>query len=88
MRVESKVDDQHGSVWVGTWNLGAVDPFERANEDAIFKSLESFIPGGYDLYALGVQECVADNTLRAVEVGCKRERRGREGASCAERLCH
>lgn len=58
-------------LWVGTWNMGAVDPFLemdlKANPDGVHRMLQPFIPVGYDLYVLGVQEGISDKVFEAVE---------------------
>lgn len=72
-------------LWVGTWNMGAVDPFldpavlaasgaPPAPRAAGARDLSPFIPLGYDLYVLGVQEGIADAVFDAVEAhtGCFR----------------
>ena len=38
-----------------TWNLGAAEPFEKGRGKAP-RHLEPFVPPGYDLYAVAVQE--------------------------------
>lgn len=57
-------------IWTGTWNMGAVDPFldlnlER-NMDAVARQLGPFVPLGYDIYVLGVQEGISDKVFEAV----------------------
>ena len=57
-------------IWTGTWNMGALDPFldlslER-NMDVVARMLGAFVPLGYDLYVLGVQEGISDKVFEAV----------------------
>lgn len=51
--------------------MGAVDPFLSMNiakeRGAVSKLLAPFIPQGYDLYVLGVQEGISDKVYEAVE---------------------
>ncbi|EQC30389.1 hypothetical protein SDRG_11965 [Saprolegnia diclina VS20] len=58
------------SIWVGTWNLGAADPFADSNglmdEAQSSRMVRHFVPHGYDLYVLGVQEGVSENVYHAV----------------------
>ena len=58
-------------IWVGTWNMGAVDPFLDAelakNPEQVERMLSPFIPQGYDLYVLGVQEGISDRVYEAGE---------------------
>lgn len=64
---------QYGEMrlWVGSWNMGAKDPFLEMNisreTDAISRMLAPFIPKGYDVYVLGVQEGISDKVFEAVE---------------------
>ena len=56
-------------IWVGSWNMGAVDPFLNAeiakNPEQVERLLSPFIPQGYDLYVLGVQEGISDKVYEA-----------------------
>ncbi|OQR92803.1 hypothetical protein ACHHYP_03187 [Achlya hypogyna] len=58
------------SIWVGTWNLGAADPFADSSglmdETQSSRMVRHFVPHGYDLYVLGVQEGVSENVYHAV----------------------
>ena len=49
-----------------TWNLGAAEPFEKARGKAP-RHLEKFVPPGYDLYVVGVQEAASDDVFDAFE---------------------
>jgi hypothetical protein len=57
-------------IWTGTWNMGAVDPFLDRNIDRdydfVSRMLGPFVPHGYDLYVLGVQEGISDKVFDAV----------------------
>jgi hypothetical protein len=60
-------------IWTGTWNMGARDPFlemeSLVGANAVIDSMLSvFIPKGYDLYVLGVQEGISDRVFEAVEM--------------------
>ena len=68
-------------IWVGTWNMGAVDPFMdetvSSNPEEMERLLSPFIPQGYDLYVLGVQEGVSDRVYDAgANASYSRQRRG------------
>ena len=68
-------------LWTGTWNMGAVDPFQAlgdlaAKQDEVARLLAPFVPKGLDVYVLAVQEGVCDKIY---------ERGGRRGA---RRACH
>ena len=58
-------------IWVGSWNMGAKDPFLDINvqreQEAVSRLLTPFIPRGYDLYVLGIQEGISDKVFEAVE---------------------
>ncbi|KAG7383596.1 hypothetical protein PHYPSEUDO_003522 [Phytophthora pseudosyringae] len=67
-------------VWVGTWNMGAADPFDDGkgiiDEQRSATMLQNFLPHGYQLYVLGVQEGVSENVYHAVEAYLNRNERG------------
>lgn len=67
-------------VWVGTWNMGASDPFVDGggiiDEQRSAGMLQNFIPHGYQLYVLGVQEGVSENVYHAVEAYLNRNEKG------------
>lgn len=56
-------------IWVGTWNLGAVEPFsaprQRARAGRLLRC--GFVPCGYDVYCLGVQEAVSESIYETIE---------------------
>ncbi len=61
-------------LWVGTWNMGTRDPFQGmevktnpADRDKAAQLLAPFLPMGYDVYVLGVQEGICDAVFDAVE---------------------
>eukprot|EP00742_Colponemidia_sp_Colp-10_P004786 GILJ01005106.1.p1 GENE.GILJ01005106.1~~GILJ01005106.1.p1 ORF type:complete len:859 (-),score=93.67 GILJ01005106.1:299-2875(-) len=54
-------------IWVGTWNMGVKDPFDNTTAEEAVSLLDEFIKPGYDLYVLGVQECVGDKVFQAVQ---------------------
>jgi len=61
-------------IWVGSWNMGAVDPFQALDltsvegKETSAKLLASFIPLGYDVYVLGLQEGVCEAMYDAVAI--------------------
>ncbi|KAF0701383.1 Aste57867_8085 [Aphanomyces stellatus] len=59
------------SIWVGSWNLGAADPFSDSRglmDDAdTARMVRHLVPLGYDLYVLGVQEGVNENVYFAIQ---------------------
>ncbi|RLN54859.1 hypothetical protein BBJ29_002480 [Phytophthora kernoviae] len=67
-------------LWVGTWNMGAADPFEDGkgiiDEQRSATMLQNFLPHGYHLYVLGVQEGVSENVYHAVEAYLNRNEEG------------
>lgn len=67
-------------IWVGTWNMGAADPFIDGggiiDEQRSAGMLSNFVPHGYQLYVLGVQEGVSENVYHAVEAYLNRNDRG------------
>ncbi|KAG6578158.1 Multidrug and toxin extrusion protein 1 [Phytophthora cinnamomi] len=67
-------------MWVGTWNMGAADPFDDGkgiiDEQRSAPMLQNFLPHGYQLYVLGVQEGVSENVYHAVEAYLNRNERG------------
>ncbi|KAG2863110.1 hypothetical protein PC113_g5732 [Phytophthora cactorum] len=67
-------------MWVGTWNMGAADPFDDGkgiiDEQRSATMLQNFLPHGYQLYVLGVQEGVSENVYHAVEAYLNRNERG------------
>lgn len=59
-------------LWVGSWNMGARDPFMEmgdlaANADAAARLLSPFVPLGLDVYVFGVQEGISDKMYEAIE---------------------
>lgn len=46
-------------LWVGSWNVGAKEPFEGADASKL-PELDEFVGKGFDVYVLGVQEGVSD----------------------------
>jgi hypothetical protein len=58
-------------IWVGSWNMGAKDPFLdcaiNKEKEFVSSTLSPFIPSGYDLYVMGVQEGISDKFFEAVE---------------------
>ncbi|GMF13872.1 unnamed protein product [Phytophthora lilii] len=67
-------------MWVGTWNMGAADPFDDGkgiiDEQRSATMLQNFLPHGYQLYILGVQEGVSENVYHAVEAYLNRNEQG------------
>ncbi|CAK4656002.1 hypothetical protein LEN26_009860 [Aphanomyces euteiches] len=59
------------SIWVGTWNLGAADPFSDSrglmDDSDTARMVRHLVPLGYDLYVLGVQEGVNENVYFAIQ---------------------
>jgi hypothetical protein len=52
-------------LWVGSWNMGARDPFAELGDlsrstDAVSRMLAPFVPPGLDVYVFGVQEGISD----------------------------
>jgi len=55
-------------MWVGTWNMGATGlpsllPTSHVDHSSF---LQPFVVPGYDVYAIGVQECVGDSFMLAM----------------------
>lgn len=56
-------------LWTGTWNMGGVDTLEHLDPDGepgrVSAMLEAWVPQGYDVYVLAVQECVGESLYTA-----------------------
>lgn len=67
-------------MWVGTWNMGAADPFVDGagiiDEQRSGAMLQHLLPHGYQLYVLGVQEGVSENVYHAMEAYLNRNVEG------------
>ena len=66
-------------LWCGSWNMGAVDPFQALGDlsvkaDEVARILAPFVPKGLDVYVFAVQEGVSDKIYEAIEqyTGCFR----------------
>jgi hypothetical protein len=64
-------------IWAGTWNLSGKEPFAGMQKDRAKRLLQPFVPDGYDLYVLGVQECTNDSVFECLDAlllneGCRR----------------
>lgn len=64
-------------IWAGTWNLSGKEPFAGMQKDRAKRLLQPFVPDGYDLYVLGVQECISDSVFECLDAlllneGCRR----------------
>lgn len=55
-------------VWVGSWNLQGKDPFPAMDRERAKRLLKAFIPSGYDMYVLGIQECPNDSLVECADV--------------------
>eukprot|EP01035_Chromulina_nebulosa_P020100 gene20100-26097_t len=54
-------------IWIGTWNLGANDPFVGVDRDRAHRQLSPYISPGYDIYVLGIQEGISDSIYECIE---------------------
>jgi hypothetical protein len=67
-------------IWTGTWNMGAADPFMDCggiiDEQTSASMLQQFVPHGYDVYVLGVQEGVSENVYHAIDAYLNRNHNG------------
>lgn len=54
-------------IWTGTWNLGASDPFAGMERQRAHRLINPFVTPGYDVYCLGVQECIGDSIFECVQ---------------------
>lgn len=66
-------------VWVGTWNVGAMEPFVGMDLQRSYQLLRPFVPSGYDIYFIGIQEGVKEGVFELMEgllasEGCRRIR--------------
>lgn len=66
-------------VWVGTWNVGGMEPFVGLDLQRSYKLLRPFVPSGYDVYFVGIQEGVREGVFEVMEgllasEGCRRIR--------------
>lgn len=64
-------------IWVGSWNLGGADPFAGMEKNRAVRLLQPFVPSGYDIYAIGVQECIGESIFDSIDAllsleGCVR----------------
>ncbi|TYZ57719.1 hypothetical protein PybrP1_006294 [[Pythium] brassicae (nom. inval.)] len=75
-----RVSSSDVRMWVGTWNMGAADPFVDGagiiDEQRSGAMLQHLLPHGYQLYVLGVQEGVSENVYHAVEAYLNRNTHG------------
>lgn len=66
--------------WVGTWNMGAVDPFTDSHgimdEQTTSLMLQPFVSHGYDVYVIGIQEGVSESIYHAIEAYLNRNEYG------------
>ncbi|KAJ1399047.1 hypothetical protein B484DRAFT_251482 [Ochromonadaceae sp. CCMP2298] len=66
-------------IWTGTWNLGSSEPFAGMEKARAQRLLQPLVPSGYDIYVLGVQDCVSDSVFDCLTglleaEGCRRLR--------------
>eukprot|EP00602_Paraphysomonas_sp_CaronLab_P005504 CAMPEP_0185022322 /NCGR_PEP_ID=MMETSP1103-20130426/5032_1 /TAXON_ID=36769 /ORGANISM="Paraphysomonas bandaiensis, Strain Caron Lab Isolate" /LENGTH=906 /DNA_ID=CAMNT_0027554333 /DNA_START=389 /DNA_END=3109 /DNA_ORIENTATION=+ len=58
-------------IWVGSWNMGASDPVSLGSGSPSLAStisrVQSFAPPGYDIYCVGVQECISETLFDALD---------------------
>ena len=64
-------------IWTGTWNLGSNEPFTGMDKSRAQRLLQPFVPVGYDIYVLGVQDCLSESVFECMEgllqaEGCRR----------------
>ena len=69
----------HVKIWTGTWNLGSSEPFAGMDRQRAQRLLQPFVPSGYGIYVLGVQECVSNSVFDCLgglleAEGCRRLR--------------
>lgn len=53
-------------IWIGSWNVSGVDPF-NGSKSFTAKNMSAFVPPGYDIYAIGVQDCISDSIFVNME---------------------
>jgi len=67
----SRAGDQDAAlrIWVGTWNMGAVEPFDPSGGNGPGLLKQSFISDkeAAQIYVMGVQEGASDNVFNATE---------------------
>jgi hypothetical protein len=66
-------------LWTGTWNVGGKEPFAGMEKERAKRLLQPFVPEGYDIYALSVQDCATDSVFECFDAlqtteGCRRLR--------------
>ncbi|KAJ0403364.1 hypothetical protein P43SY_007115 [Pythium insidiosum] len=80
LRIAKRPSTNDVRIWIGTWNMGAADPFVDhggiMDEQEMANMLEPFVPRGYQLYVLGVQEGVSENVYHAVAAYLNRNEDG------------
>lgn len=70
-------------VWVGSWNLQGHEPFSGMERDRAKRLLKAFIPAGYDIYIIGLQECASENVFDCIDAFLEHEGYRRlTGGSC------
>lgn len=65
------------TIWTGTWNLRSNEPFAGMEKVRAHRLLQPLVPAGYDVYVLGVQDCVSESIFECLESllhaeGCRR----------------
>lgn len=71
-------------IWTGTWSLGGKEPFAGMEKERAKRLLQPFVPDGYDLYVLAVQDCVSESVFECFDAlqtaeGCRRLRLTQHG---------
>eukprot|EP01033_Poteriospumella_lacustris_P010291 gene10291-7309_t len=66
-------------IWTGTWNVSGKEPFSGMEKERAKRLLQPFVPAGYDIYALSVQDCVSESIFECFDAlqaseGCRRLR--------------
>ena len=51
-------------LWVGSFNMAYKDVFSE--DESAFQQLEGYIPNGYDIYVIGVQEGINEGFFSAI----------------------
>lgn len=66
-------------LWTGSWNLAGKEPFLNIPIQKATTLLIPYIPSGYDVYILGVQDCPSEHLFECIDAllvadGCRRFR--------------
>jgi len=66
---EVRTGIKSATIWTGSWNVQFIDPFAGITDPGEKAHLlREFVPAGYDIYVLGIQEGINEGVFDAVSV--------------------